>query len=85
MGKLQVLVYAALIMLTLAGCGSSGGESPTVTMPPPPPPPEPTNFTTFVNDQFAATSDTTDPEPVDGEDFAFPDEENPGAFDNLLQ
>lgn len=84
MGKLQVLVYGALVMLMLAGCGSSGSDPGFVT-PPPPPPPEPTNFTSFVNDQFAATSDTTDPEPVDGEDFAFPDEENPSAFDNLLQ
>ena len=55
-------------------------------MPPPPPPPAPpaqTAFSQFVQDQFAATADDTDPEPVDDVDFAF--DEDPAAFDSLLQ
>lgn len=39
----------------------------------------------IVRDQFAATSDTTDPVAVDDEDIAFSDNDNPGAFDDLLQ
>ncbi len=75
---------AMVLALVLAGCGSSGSD-PVVVTPPPPPPPSPTDFTTFVIDQFATTSDTTDPVEVDDEDFAFADDENPSAFDSLLQ
>ncbi len=79
-------IAAIVLSLVLAGCGSSGSDPVVVTPPPPPPPPPPpTDFTTFVTDQFAATSDTTDPVEVDDEDFAFADDENPNAFDSLLQ
>ncbi len=74
-------LYSVLVALALAGCGSSSSD-PVVVIPPPPPP---TDFTTFVKDQFAATSDLTDPVEVADEDFVFQDEENPSAFDNLLQ
>jgi hypothetical protein len=43
-----------------------------------------TDYTQFVKAQFAATADTTDPEAVDGTDFALNDQDNPGAFDDLL-
>ncbi len=76
-------IPAMVLTLVLAGCGSSGSDPVVVT--PPPAPPPPTDFTTFVVDQFAATSDTSDPVEVDDEDFAFSDDENPNAFDSLLQ
>lgn len=74
------------LAVVLAGCGSSGSD-PVAVEPPapaPPPPPPPIDFTTFVKDRFAETSDTTDPVNVDDEDFAFADNDNPDAFDDLL-
>jgi hypothetical protein len=74
---------AAAAILVTGGCGGSdyGGSAPP---PPPPPPPMATDYTQFVKAQFAATADTTDPEAVDGTDFALNDQDNPGAFDDLL-
>lgn len=77
-------VCSALVALFLAGCDNSSRNN-AVVPPPPPPPPAPTDFTTFVKDQFATTSDSTDPVEVDDEDYAFQDDENPNAFDDLLQ
>lgn len=86
MRYLKSKLLSAAVVLVLGGCGSSSND-PVVVVPPPPPPPPPapTNFTTFVKDQFANTSDMTDPADVDNEDFAFPDNEDPAAFDDLLQ
>ena len=79
-------LLSTMLALALGACGSSG-DDPVVVVPPPPPPPPPapTNFTTFVKDQFANTSDMTDPEAVDDEDFAFSDNDDPTAYDDLLQ
>ncbi len=71
----------ALVTLLLAGCGSSSSDPIVVT----PPPPPTTDFTSFVKGQFAATSDLTDPMEVDDKNFVFQDEDNPSAFDDLLQ
>lgn len=79
-------LFSAIVVLVLAGCDSSGDDPVVVTPPPPPPPPPaPTEFTTFVKDQFANTSDMTDPVDVDDVDLAFSDDDDPAAFDDLLQ
>ena len=47
--------------------------------------PEPTvEFSTFVQAQFRATSDTTDPVAINGVDFSFNDQNNEQAFDALF-
>ena len=81
----SILVIFAGIAAMLSACGGSGSSSGPVFVPPPPPPPPPaqTAFSQFVQDQFAATADDTEPEPVDDVDFAF--DEDPTAFDSLLQ
>lgn len=79
-GTAMLLVFALL-----TGCGSDSPD-PVIVIPPPPPPPPPpmaTSFNQFVVDQFAATAEDTDPVAVDDEDFAF--DEDPAAFDSLLQ
>lgn len=81
------IVLSTILALALGACSSSG-DDPVVVVPPPPPPPPPptsTDFTTFVKDQFANTSDMTDPEDVDNEDFTFSDDDDPSAYDDLLQ
>ena len=86
MRLLKRTLASAVVALTLGGCSSSGDDPVVVTPPPPPPPPPaPTDFTTFVKDQFANTSDMTDPVDVDNEDFAFSDNDDAAAFDDLLQ
>lgn len=77
-------LLGGIVGLVLGGCGSSDNDPVVVSPPPPPPPPAPTEFTTFVKDQFANTSDMTDPVQVDDEDFAFSDDDDPNAFDDLL-
>lgn len=74
------------VTLLLGACGSDNNRSVQVPPPPPPPPPPPmaVDFTPFVKAQFDATADDTDPVAVDDTDFAFNDEDNPGAFDDLL-
>lgn len=79
-------LLGAIAALALGGCSSSGDDPVAVAPPPPPPPPPaPTEFTTFVKDQFANTSDMTDPVDVNNEDLAFSDNDDPTAFDDLLQ
>ncbi len=72
--------------LVLAGCGSSNTPPPAEPPPPPPPPPPPqaVDFTEFVREQFAMTADDTDPVSVDDTDFAFNDQDDPDAFNDLL-
>lgn len=80
------VIFGAILLFALAGCDSNGnGGMVVVPPPPPPPPPAATEFTGFVKAQFAATSDTTDPVEVDDEDFAFSDNDDPAAYDDLLQ
>lgn len=81
-GKTALLGAMTTFVLTACG-GSSGGAPPPP--PPPPPPPAPMEFTMIVRDQFAATSDTTDPVEVDDANIAFSDNDNAGVFDDLLQ
>lgn len=86
---------ASLILVcgfTLSGCNSNNNDAPLVIEPPAAPPPEeepapdpqPVDFTTFVGEQFAMTADDSDPQPVDDVDFEFNDQDDPAAFENLL-
>ena len=82
MKALNAPILLAAFGIALAACG--GGYDAPAPQEPPPPPPAAVNFTTFVNDQFAATADDTDPAAVDETDFEFMDDENPDAFSDLL-
>ncbi len=79
----QKLLSIGLLMVVISGCENSSGGAPVVAVQPSSP--SPTDFSTFVVDQFAATSDTTDAVDVDEADFSFADDENPHAFDSLIQ
>ncbi|SNC60880.1 hypothetical protein SAMN04487881_0345 [Marinobacter sp. es.048] len=66
------------IALFLTGCfdGSSRrSEAPAPTV----------DFTAYVKAQFARTSDTAEPANVNGVDLSFNDQNNPQAYDDLLQ
>ena len=80
MNTLRALAACAALML--GACSSdSGGSAPPAQVPPPP---AQISFSEFVADLFGATSDTAEPAPVDNVDFSFDDNENPSAFDTLL-
>ena len=79
----KIPVLMAAFCTVLGACGG-GYDSPATPEPPPPPPPA-VNFTTFVNERFAATADDTDPVAVDEADFEFTDDDNPDAFRDLLE
>lgn len=67
--NIPVLLVLATV---LAGCGG-GGERDAGT-----------DFTRFVKDQLAATSDTTEPATVNDRNFRFNDRDNPDAYDDVL-
>ncbi len=84
----SLLIGAAAV---LAACGGGNGSSSGVGTTTPPPvtttPPvtaQSTNFTSFVKDQWAVAQ-TADPVPVEKQQFTFPDDNNPQAFDDLLK
>ena len=81
-----LLVPVAMIVgLALSGCnGSSYNDAGTPGQPPPPV--VPTNFTTFTQGQFAtsATTETAAPAEVDNLTFSFTDDDNPAAFDVII-
>lgn len=84
MKNIKLLPLIAIAALGVSACSSGSSSSPPFVEPPPPPPPAATVFTSFVQDQFAATSDSTDPVDVDEVEFDFANED-PTAYDNLLQ
>ncbi|WP_341938629.1 hypothetical protein [Marinimicrobium sp. C2-29] len=91
-------IFMVSLPLMLVGCGGSGGSdhSGGVAEPPAPDPtpkldptpetdPVDNSFSSFVIDQFAATSDETDSQPVDDRQFTFDDEQNSDAFNGLFE
>ena len=60
-----------LVVLALCACsdGSDGGDA--------------VAFGGFVTGLITTTSDTTEPVPIDGQQFVF--DEQPGAFDDIVQ
>lgn len=90
MKNLWKISIALLLMLGLAGCpfddddpsyggGSDGGGEDM-----PPPDDGKTDFTAFVKNQLAATSETTEPVAINDIDFEFTDNQNPNAYDDVL-
>ncbi|WP_228290035.1 hypothetical protein [Marinobacter salsuginis] len=78
MRSLAKLTAVCAIALLMAGCfdgSNSRSERPAVTV----------DFTTFVKTQFARTSDDAQPANVNGIDLSFNDQNNPQAFNDLLQ
>lgn len=63
-----------VLAIGLAGCGGGGGNAGTTD----------TDFTAFVKDQLAATSDTTEPTTVNERDFRFEDQDDPDAYNDVL-
>ncbi len=88
--KMKIVALLTLGALGLAACGSSNTDSlspPEPVEPPaqPPQPPQPQSYTLFVKEQFANTSDNTDPVEINDIEFNFDNAENPRAFDDLLR
>lgn len=87
MKHLIAIGSAALLAVTLAGCGGSstpsgsggsmGGTGGAGTGNGKP------VFTDFVKTQLATTSDIAEPVSVNDKDFAFNDKDNPGAYDDV--
>lgn len=65
----RLLFVPLLLAFGLAGCGGNEGG-------------DVTNFTVFVKDQLASTSETSDPVTINDRTFKFSDLENPGAYDD---
>lgn len=96
MKHLRLLVPLAVIGagLGLAGCSGGSDGNMTSSTPPPssttpgstvtPPAPQATDFTVFVKQQVAATSETSSPVDINSTNFTFEDEDNPAAFDDVL-
>ncbi|MAL99609.1 hypothetical protein [Hydrocarboniclastica marina] len=80
MSMTKTLIFLALAGPLLAGCSDSdgnsskGGEEPMTL-----------SFTTFVNELFEENGVTAEPESVNNREFAFNDQENEGAFDDLIR
>jgi hypothetical protein len=83
-GSVHLAPLLAIVGLALSACGGSSYRSPLVQQQPPPP--VQTNFTTFAQAQFgtAATTETGVPVEIESTDFAFPDDDNPAAFDAVI-
>jgi hypothetical protein len=80
--KVSALCVLAVVAL-LAGCdngGSSGYTAPPAAMVE-----VQTEFSGFVEDQFANTADDTEPLAIEELDFSFVDQDDPTAFDALLE
>lgn len=73
------LVLSATMAISACDSSDGGGRNNE----PPPVTPNETAFNDFVRDQFAVTPDDNDPVAVDDMEFTFNDD--PNAFDDLLQ
>jgi hypothetical protein len=73
---------AFLAAASLAGCGGSGGTVPPSTVAPATPP-QIVDFSVFAGQAFAANANST-PVSLDGFNFTFDVNTEPGAFDALI-
>lgn len=77
--RASLRIAAVALLLLAAGCNGDDSSGPN-----PPPPPGPTDFGAFVIDLVQnQTSETNEPQPVNGVEFAFDEDEQ--AFDALFQ
>lgn len=75
---IKPFALVAASTLLLAGCdGSSSSRAPAFT-------PTAESFTDFVSNQFDVDPATAEPVELNNRDFTFLDNNNPDAFDNLL-
>lgn len=83
-GPVHLVPLLATVGLALSACGGSSYRSPPMQQQPPPP--VQTNFTTFAQAQFgtATATETGVPVEVESTDFAFLDDDNPAAFDAVI-
>ncbi|KKN83311.1 hypothetical protein LCGC14_0300600 [marine sediment metagenome] len=89
MQTIKTLCALALGGLLLTGCldGGGGGSDDDVGGQPGPGPGEPggsVSFTNLVRDIFDDTSDTAEPRAINGLEITYDDQDNEGAFDDLL-
>jgi hypothetical protein len=78
----RVAAAAVVAAASLAGCNSGGGIVPPSTAAPPPPA-QIIDFSVFAEHAFAANADYP-PVGVDGVNFTFDVDNDPGAFDALI-
>ncbi|WP_372798423.1 hypothetical protein [Litorivivens sp.] len=64
---------------------SSNAQMPEPPPPSPPPAPQQQDFTVLVLELFAATTDKSEPLQINDLNLVFADQDNPAAFDGLLQ
>lgn len=94
--KLWQALFLGTVLSTLIACSGGGGNDnndggasmvvPPTPDPDPDPDPQPqTDFTGFVIGLFDTTADDTDPAQINELDISFADQENPAAFDELLE
>jgi hypothetical protein len=77
--SLVIAAIAAIATVILAACDGGSG----MYEPDPDQPPTAVNMTTFVMEQFATTTDDSDPMEVD--DTEWETDEDPTVYDELLQ
>lgn len=78
----RILLTAAVLALAACTDGRDAYERPDTIGPVTP---TPVSFTGFVEEQFANTADDTDPVELNDIGFNFDSQDNPTAFDDLLQ
>lgn len=78
-GRLAMLL--AMACLAACGGGSTMGPEPA---PAPPVPTATVDFTAFTKELLRTQSDSAPPRPVTAAQFAFPDDDNPQAFADVL-
>jgi hypothetical protein len=90
MKRITLPTLGAAIIATAAVSGCGGGDSMSSSMPASQPPmsqampPPVIDFTAFVKALLADRSETAAPMAVNPGQFAFPDDDNPGAFSTVL-
>jgi len=80
--KWRISAAALAAAASLGGCSGSGGTVPPSAVAPTPPT-QAVNFNAFAEQAFAANANST-PVSLDGVNFAFDMNDDPGAFDALI-
>jgi hypothetical protein len=80
--KWRISAAAVVAAASVAACNNGGGTVPPSTVTPTPPT-QAVNFTAFAEQAFAANANST-PVSLDGVNFAFDMNNDPGEFDALI-
>lgn len=73
------IIFSVTVLLVACDGGSSSGFTPQPELE------QQTSFSSFVETQFELTADDTDPVPIKSQDFNFDSQDDPNAFDTLLE